>query len=139
MNISELEQIMGDAGIDICPVCGTPYSKFHSRQRTCGAEECKRVWKNKYLRERRERLIAEDKELFNHIHTKAQQKYRLKKRGIKEVSETLDRMQEHWNSVFEKDVRLSDGGLEYGKRQIENTLASVPKIDVSGFGKERKE
>lgn len=140
MNFDALDEIIRkNTDLNICPICGTPFRQYHRRQKTCGTEECKRQWHNSYLRKRRVRLMTEDRDAFNKEHAEAQRKYRLKKRGIKEMSEALDRMQAHWDAVLEKETRLADGGFDYGKRQMEKTLANVPKIDVSGFGKENKE
>ena len=81
MNFDELNAIVAEkAGVDICPICTTPFYRRDARQKTCGTNECKRLWKNKYLRERRMRLIAEDKELFNFLHAEAQRKSRHKER-----------------------------------------------------------
>lgn len=61
MNFDELEKIIAEeAGVDICPICGTPYKKYHSRQKTCAAEECRKKHRAQYLKERTERLKAED-------------------------------------------------------------------------------
>ena len=134
MNISELERIMGEAGVNICPVCGTPFSKKHSRQQTCGAEECKRIHHNKYLRERRKRLITEDKEAFNRTHAEAQWKSRQKKRAEEQAKRNFAKVQEHWERFAESEKAVS--GIDYGKRQAEKTLASVSKIDVEAFMRE---
>ena len=139
MNISELNDIItNETGICICPVCGTPYEKYHSRQRTCGAEECKRLWHNKYLRERRERLIAEDKDAYNRYHTIAQRKSRQKKRNMERADESLRKAQEYWERFEKRHATDKPDGKGYAERQIERTLSQVPKIDVSGFGKEKR-
>ncbi len=136
MNFDELNAIVAEqAGVDICPICGTPFSKYHSRQRTCGTEECKRLWKNKYLRERRDRLIAEDKEAFKMAHAEAQRKSRHKKKEVERIARNYARIQEHWDRVTEFNKVVADHGFDYGKHQMAKTLAQVPKIDVSGFTK----
>ena len=137
MNISELERIMEEAGVNICPICGTPFSKKHSRQKTCATEECKRLYHNKYLRERRARLIAEDREAFNKYHAMAQWKSRQKKKMQEQTERNYAKVQEHWERVAESDKAVS--GTDYGKRQAEKTLASVSKIDVEAFMKDRRE
>lgn len=137
MNLEELERIIkDDTGITICPVCGTPYEQYHSRQRTCGTDECKRLWKNKYLRERRSRLISEDKEAFNRYHANAQRKSRQKKKRLEEVDEDLRKAQEYWERREERLRVESPDGKSYAERQIADTLAKVPKIDVN-IGKDR--
>lgn len=132
MNFEELERIIkDDTGITICPVCGTPYEQYHSRQRTCGTDECKRLWKNKYLRERRKRLISEDKEAFNIYHANAQRKSRHKKKRLEEVDEDLIKAQEYWERREAQNCLAISDGKEYAERQIADTLAKVPKIDVN--------
>lgn len=137
MNFDELNEIIAeDAGVNICPICGTPFQKRNARQKTCGSSECKRLWKNKYLRERRTRLIAEDKDLFNFRHAEAQRKSRRKKKGLMVADENLRRAQEYWERREAKNNLALSDGKEYAERQIADTLSKVPKIDVSGFGKE---
>jgi rubrerythrin len=138
MNISELERIMSEADINICPVCGTPYEKYHSRQQTCGTDECKRLWKNKYLRERRERLIAEDKDAFNRMHAEAQKRSRHKKKRLENLDDTLKQAQEYWERFEKRHATDKPDGKSYAEKQVADTLAKVPKIDVSGFGKEKR-
>ena len=50
------------------------------------------------------------------------------------------KMQSYWERQLDKDLKIRDAedGLEYGKKQVEKTLAQVPKIDVSGFMKGKK-
>lgn len=130
----ELNSIVAaQAGLDVCPMCGTPFRRRDARQKTCGTNECKRLWKNKYLRERRLRLIAEDKELFNFLHAEAQRKSRHKKRAEQiarenAASDTISAENiEHLESLFVMRTPAD----EYAERQKAKTLASVSKIDVN--------
>lgn len=141
MNFDELSEILKEeAGVDVCPICGTPYEKKHPKQKTCGKKECKRAHKNKYLRERRIRLLEEDREAFNKKHAEAQRKY-LNKGKNKEITErNIDKVEAYWNETEEEvEVEVYEDGVYYGKRQMQKTLAMIPKIDVSLYGKERKE
>lgn len=132
MNFDRLNEIVArEANVSICPICGTPFDKYHSRQQTCGTEECKRLWKNKYLRERRKRLIAEDKAAFNFAHAEAQRKSRNKKKRLDQIARNYERMQKHWEKVAEFEKTVADHGLDYGKHQMAKTLAQVPKIDTT--------
>ena len=37
MNFDQLNDIIArEAGINICPICGVPFEKYHSRQKSCG-------------------------------------------------------------------------------------------------------
>lgn len=141
MNFDELNEIVAkEAGVDICPICGTPFHRRDARQKTCGASECKRLWKNKYLRERRLRLIAEDKELFNFRHAEAQRKSRHKKRAEKIARENAksDTISTENIERLESLIVMRTPASEYAEQQKAKTLAAVPKIDVSGFEKRDK-
>lgn len=141
MNFDELNEIVErEAGVSVCPMCGTPYFKREARQKTCGTNECKRLWKNKYLRERRLRLIAENKELFNHRHAEAQRKSRHKKRA-----EQIARENAECDVISAEDINRLESFFvmqtpadEYAEQQMRKTLEQVPKIDVSGFEKDRE-
>ena len=129
MNFDELNAIIErEAGVSICPVCGVPFDKYHSRQKTCGSDECKRMWHNKYFRDRRKRLLAEDPEAFRAYRREAQRKTRQKKRKAKVAEATYEKLATYW--VNKHDRVLETGGHEYGKKQVEKTLAQVPKIDT---------
>lgn len=137
MNFDELNEIVAkEAGVSICPICGTPFKKFHSRQKTCGSDECKRAWHNQYYNERRRRLLAENPEEFRAYRREAERKYRRKKRSAEMADDNYKKLEDYWLNRAER--RIETDGLEYGKKQAERTLASVPKIDVSGFKKENK-
>lgn len=130
MNFDELNRIVAEeAGINICPICGTPFDKYHARQKTCGTDECKRLYKNQYLKDRKARLMREDVEAFREKRREAQRKSRRKKRRKEVADENYQKMQEYWASQAERHIETD--GLEYGKRQMERTLASIPKIDVN--------
>lgn len=134
IEFEELEKIVSEeAGVEICPICKTPFYKRDARQRTCGTNECKRLWKNKYLRERRLRLIAEDKEWFNFQHAEAQRKSRHKKRAKQIAWENAkdDTIGEKNIERLESFFVMKTPADEYAERQIKKTLALVPKIDVN--------
>lgn len=134
MNFDELNAIVAkQAGVDVCPICGVPFRKRHARQKTCGAVECKRLWKNNYLRERRLRLIAEDKEMFNFLHAEAQRKSRHKKRAEKIARENAksDTISAENIDRLESFFVMKTPANEYAERQRAKTLAQVPKIDVN--------
>ena len=134
MNFDELNEIVAkEAGVDICPMCGIPFHRRDARQKTCGASECKRLWKNKYLRERRLRLIAEDKELFNFRHAEAQRKSRRKKRAKQIALEDArqDTISEKSIERLESLFVMKTPADEYAERQMAKTLANIPKIDVN--------
>lgn len=138
MNFDELNKIVAkEAGIDICPVCGTPFERRHKAQKTCGTDECKRLYKNNYLRERRKRLMEEDIEAYRKHRREAQRKSRRKQRELELAEKNLEKAQEYWDKRAERHIETD--GIEYGKKQMERTLAMIPKIDVSVFGKEQKQ
>ena len=47
-------------------------------------------------------------------------------------------LEDYWTRQAAEEDRVLDGGVEYGKKQVEKTLAQVPKIDTSGFEKREK-
>ena len=136
MNFDELSKILTEeAGIDICPICGTPFSRRHPQQKTCATDECKRLYKNNYLKERKKRLMEEDPDGFRKYQAEAQRKSRQKKRVLKKTEEKYRKMQEYWEQRSKRHIETD--GIEYGKKQMERTLATIPKIDVSGFEKRK--
>lgn len=139
MNFDELNAIIAkEAGINICPICGVPFDKYHSRQKTCGSAECKRLWHNKYFRDRRKRLLTEDPEAFRAYRREAEKKTRRKKKEKERMRRNYKKMQSYWERQIDVKERKLDGGLDYGKKQVEKTLAQVPKIDTNGFEKREK-
>ena len=134
MNFNLLNEIIErEAGVSICPICGIPYDKYHKNQKTCGTDECKRLWHNRYLEERRKKMLAENPEEFRAYRREAQRKTRQKKRKTKVADGNYQKLENYW--LDKANRRIETDGLEYGKKQAERTLASVPKIDVSGFRK----
>ena len=137
MNFDELSKILHDeAGINVCPICGTPFDKRYKQQKTCGAADCRRAHKNQYLRERRERLLEEDREAYNEKRAEAERKYRYKKKAKEAAERDMEKVKAYWERRKTSEDRVT--GEDYGKRQMEKTLAMIPKIDVNIDGKERK-
>lgn len=138
MNFDQLNDIIAkEAGINICPICGVPFEKYHSRQKTCGTEECKRLWRCRYFDERRRRMLAENPEEFRRYRREAEKKTRHKKREQELMRRNYKKMQSYWERQLDKDLKIreTEGEFDYGKKQVEKTLAQVPKIDVSEFMK----
>lgn len=132
MGLSELEQILSaESGSKFCPICDTPFTPHNSRQKTCGAPECKREWHNKYMRERTKRLQQEDRELWRKYHRDAQRKSRAKKKERIERDAELKRLQKSWERQAEFDRKIAEYGLDYGSVQAQKILEKVPKIDVN--------
>ena len=139
MNISELNEIIAkEVGVSICPICQVPFTPRHSRQITCGSEECRKAHRAEYLKQRTARLREENIDLFREKHNEAQRKHRRKKKGLIVADDNLQRAQEYWERREAQHYLAVSDGKEYAERQMANTLAKVPKIDVSGFGKEDK-
>ena len=132
MNFNQLNEIVAkEAGVDICPICGTPYKKYHSRQKTCGTDECKRLWRCRYFDERRRKALAESPEEFRRYRREAEKKTRRKKRERELMRRNYKKMQSYWEKQIDVKEHKLDGGIDYGKKQVEKTLAQVPKIDVN--------
>lgn len=136
MDIAKLEEILADeTGLKLCPICGTAYKPYHSRQKTCGSPECKRIYHNEYVRERTERLKKQDIDSFRKYHTEAQRKYRAKQKGRAERDTQLKDLGDRWSKQEEFDKKVKEYGIRYGQVQAQKTLASIPKIDVTLGGK----
>lgn len=137
MNFDELNAIVAkEAGVHICPICSVPFEPRHKRQKTCGTKECQRLYKNRYLKERRKRLMEEDIDAYREYRADAQRKFRQKKKALEVIDTNLERLQNYWDKQQTKHIETD--GLEYGKKQAERTLADVPKIDITGFERKPK-
>lgn len=125
MNLNEIQKIMAENGVKVCPICGMPFKAYHSRQKTCGSSDCKKEHHNKYLRERE--LTEAQKE----SHRNSNRKWRRKKKRIAERTAQLDEIIERTQKQVDFDNYVREHGHEYGKLQAEKILASVPKIDLN--------
>lgn len=134
MDLNKITKILIDSGIHVCPICGTPYSPYHSRQKTCGSKECKKTFHNQYVQNRVKRLKEEDLDAWREYHAKANRKWREKQKNKDKREEDLKELQERWEKQSTLDKKIAEYGHEYGKRSAEKVLANVPKIDVSMGG-----
>ena len=132
MELTTLEEILAEkSGNKFCPVCGTPFKPYHSRQKTCGAPECQRQCHNEYMRERTKRQREENIEEWRKYHREAVAKSRARKRERMKRDAQLKDIQDRWEKQDEFDRRMSEYGSNYGDVQRQRTLASIPKIDVN--------
>jgi len=141
MNFDALDEIIAkNAMVHICPICGTPFREYHRRQKTCGTEECKRLWRNRYYEERRRKKLSEDPESLRAYRREAEKKTREKKKETEMMRRNYKKMQSYWERQLDTELKMEEAedGHEYGKKQVEKTLAQVPKIDVSEFMKGKK-
>lgn len=139
MNLNSIEQVLAaETNLRICPICGTPYKPYHSRQKSCGAPECKREVHNAYCRARRKRLLEERPDEFRAYRAKAMRKYRAKLKDIEDREKELSRLSEQWKKQQEFDEYITAHGHEYGKLSAQKTLEKVPKIDVNLGGEKDK-
>ena len=134
MNFDELGAIIAEnTGLKVCPICGTPFKPYHSRQKTCGTEECKRENHKTQMREREK--SGEELER----RREANRRWRAKQRRLKKREEQLDEIIERTQRQIDFDNYIKEHGHEYGKLQMQKTLALVPKIDVNLNGAKDKE
>ena len=131
MNMSEIEKIIEEAGFSVCPICGTPFTKYHSRQKTCGVPECRREFHNRHVQEYNKRKKEEDPAAFNRRRAEANRRWRMKQKDIEKRDEQLMELQEHWQEKKEFNEFIKEHGHEYGKYSAEKVLATVPKIDTN--------
>lgn len=131
MNYDELNEIVAkEAGVSICPICGIPFTKYHSRQVTCASSECKKAHRAIYLKKRTERLQEEDIDLFRQKRNEAQKRYRRKQKKLKTADDNLKKAQDYWARREQSLQTESPDGRGYAEEQIRKTLSQVPKIDV---------
>ena len=131
MQLAELAKLMSeDAGLHICPICATPFKPRHSRQKTCGKDECKKIYHSQYVSEYSKRRRAENPEPLRAYNRKMMRRYRAKEKA----AERLDEAEAYWRN--RDSINDSIVAEDYGVRQAEKTLAQIPKIDVS-LGKEK--
>ena len=132
MGMKEIQQaLMNESGIKVCPICSTPYKPYHSRQKTCGSPECRKIYGREYSRKRNQERKAEDPEGYRASKRKAVYKYRQKKKATQARERQLKALSEQWERQSNFDKKVSEYGLEYGKRSAEKMLETVPKIDVN--------
>ena len=129
--MKDLEKALSEKGIKTCPICGMPYTPYHSRQKTCGADKCKREWKNAYLRERTKQLKEKDLEGWRMYRRKANHKYMAKKRSAEKFADELAKLRRYAQHQEEFEKIITEHGHEYGKYSAEKLLATIPKIDVN--------
>lgn len=132
MTFDELGKIVEEqTGLKTCPICGTPFKPYHSRQKTCGTDECKREHKNKYMRERIDEADDEQASKWREKKREANRKWRAKQRRLKKRGEQLDEIIKRTQRQIDFDNYIREHGLEYGKLQMQKTLALVPPIDLN--------
>lgn len=132
MDLNEIETILkSEAELKVCPICGTPFKPHHSRQKTCGSSECQKANRASTVKKRAEELKEKNPEEYRAGRRKSMQKYRQKKRATRAREAQLKELSEQWERQLDFDKKVSEYGMEYGKRSAEKVLASVPKIDVN--------
>ena len=131
-SIAELQEILLERNqFRFCPMCGTPFVPCNSRQKTCGAPECKRQMHVERMRIYRHKQKTENPELWREKRRLEQRRYRGKKRKMLERDEQLKELQSRWKKQEEFEKKIAEYGDRYGEVQAAKLLASVPKIDVS--------
>ena len=132
MEIEKLTEILSEeSGNKFCVICGTPFTPRSKRQKTCGAKECQRLFHNEYMKKRKERMKAQDLELWRKYHREAEKKRRDNKRRRIMRDAELKKIEERWRKQAEFDKKVSEYGHRYGEVQAQKILATVPKIDVN--------
>lgn len=133
MNFDELSKIVADeAGVSICPICGSPFKKYHSRQIICSSPDCKKTYRADYFKKRTARIREEDVDSFRKKHNEAQKRYRQKRKENKAIDDNLKKTQEYWERRKQAlEPKEESDGKGYAQQQIEKTLSQIPKIDVN--------
>ena len=131
MNLSELEKILGDAGIHSCVICGIPFHPRTKRQVTCGATHCKKEYHRRYAAEYNRKKRRENPEVVRRYNAAKMREYRRKQREANERENQLRDLADRWEKQERFDKKVAEYGIDYGKRSAEKILATVPKIDVN--------
>ena len=133
MDLQKMQEMLSEqSGNKFCVICGTPFKPYRPKQKTCGAPECQKALHAEYMKDRAKRKKAEDIEAWRKYHREAQKKSRDKKRDRVKRDKQLKQLQDRWEKQAEFDKMDKDN---YGERQRQKTLESVPKIDVTMGGK----
>lgn len=127
MDLFEFMQEVFDQsnGARICPYCGTPYAPYHSRQKTCGREECKTRHHREYTKRWTEEKMRTNPEQIR----ASKRQYMRRKRRWEKAEQRMEKLEKYADSIERQDDAVAV--LNYGDRQKERTLAQVPKIDVN--------
>lgn len=131
MKFDEISKLMSEAGVDVCPICGMPFKRYHRRQKTCGNDECKHEYHKQYMRSWRKKRLEEHPEEFRAYRAKAMRNYRAKQRALELREEELDEVMQRWRKQSELDRITAEHGMEYGSLSAQKVLAGVEKIDVN--------
>lgn len=132
MTLTELQElIVSKGGIKICPICGTPFNPYHSRQVTCATKECKKAHHRAWIKEHNARLKEEDPERYRITRNGYMKKYRkrlaAKERRFEDIEKAIKK-----ERAFEGESPAS-----YRDRQIAETLKNVPKIELTLMDKRK--
>lgn len=140
MGLNEIQKALeAEAGISVCPICGTPYKAYNSRQKTCGAPSCQKIQHSKDTLKNNEIKKAKDPEGYRANKREIMRRYRQKKKALQTRERQLKELSDNWEKRLDFDKKVSDYGIEYGKRSAEKVLANVPKIDVGAYKKGDKD
>ena len=132
MDLKKIESILqAEAELKVCPICGTPYKPYHSRQKTCGNSECIRINRSEITKRRNAERKEENPDEYRANRRALVQRYRRKKRAMANREAQLKELSKEWEKQTEFDRKVTEYGIDYGKRSAEKVLADVPKIDVN--------
>lgn len=132
MDLTEIETALrAESDLKVCPICGNPYRPYHSRQKTCGAQECIKANRCKSTKRNNDARKSRNPDEYMESRRNAVMRYRKKKQALISRESQLKELSKQWEKQLDFDKKISEYGLEYGKRSAEKVLATVPKIDVN--------
>lgn len=138
MNLTKLEKILSEqSGNKFCPICGTPFKPYHSRQKTCGSKECKKQYHSEYVNSYNRNLRRNNPELTRKRTRDSMRRFRAKKKNVNDIDEELGRQLEYWEKQERFDRKIAEYGDRYGEVQKQKILEQVPKIDVGTKGEQK--
>lgn len=112
-----------------CKYCGCDiWSIRNANVFRCKSADCKRAYQREWIKERDRLLGKEELQLIKNKKKDANREYARRSRANdKKVESARDRAKR----LLEQDRKFAELNVNYGKWQIQQTLASVPKIDVN--------
>lgn len=133
MNLNKLESILSEqSGNKFCPICGTPYKPYHSRQKTCGSPECKKQYHAEYVKDYNRKFREENPYVARERSKLSMRKLRAKRKAIENHIDDLGKQLEYWEKREEFEKKITEYGDRYGEVSAQKTLEQVSKIDVAG-------
>ena len=132
MNLNEIEKIMSrHENVHICPICSMPFAPSNARQKTCGNKECKKAYRNQYIKQYNAKRMKENPEAVREKNAKTMRKYRRRQKALEDRATELAEMDARWQKQLDLERKIAEYGAKYGEVSAQKVLEKVSKIDVN--------